>query len=219
MLVVCVMAQKGGVGKTTLAVQLLISAWLSNVTGCLIDLDEQGSAGRWGELRAQLHGLRAPAIVKGKVEKLRDMLAAARRTDTEIAFLDTPPAINKTTVLCADAADVILLPTRAAVLDDFSLDETLQVLTAAKAIAKTVIVINALEQGQKADVANIRRIAAQYGATVIKSAIESDPAYRSSMREGRGIAEVAANSKAARQLRTLLRVLRQRATNVDGEPS
>ncbi len=219
MLVVCVMAQKGGVGKTMLAVQMLITAWLEGVAGCLIDLDEQGSAGRWGEHRAELHGLRAPAIVKGKVEKLRDMLGAAKRTETEIAILDTPPAINKTTVLCADAADVILLPTRAAVLDEFSLEETLQVLKAAKAIGKTVIVINALEEGQKADVASVRRIAAKYGATVLKSAIESDPAYRSSMREGRGIAEVAPKSKAAKQLKTLLRVIRQRAVKVDEEPS
>lgn len=219
MLVVCVMAQKGGVGKTTLAVQMLITAWLEGLAGCMIDLDEQGSGGRWGELRAQTHGLRLPAIVRGKVEKLDDMLAAARRTKTEIAFLDTPPAINKTTVLCAAAADVILLPTRAAVLDEISLEETLQVLKAAKAIEKTVIVINALEDGQKADVASVRRIAAKYGATVLKAAIESDPVYRSSMRDGKGVAEVAPKSKAAKQLKTLLRVLRQRAVKAEVEPS
>lgn len=215
MLVVCVQAQKGGVGKTTLAVQLLIAGWLAKKAVCILDLDPQRSAEHWAELRFRLHGLRAPAIVSGEPEKLRDMIAAARRTNTDIVIIDTPPIVNKTTILAAGAAHLVLVPTRASVLDDFSLRETLDVLQASKAIRKTLVVVNAMEDDQDADEESVRRIAAEYGAQVVATSIENDPAYRSSLRQGRGVVEVAPKSTAARQIQALFRLVSKRAPRAD----
>ncbi len=220
-LVVCVLAQKGGVGKTMLAIQLLIAAWLANKACCIIDLDPQRSAEHWADLRARLLGIRAPAIVSCEADKLRDVLAAASRTMTEIVIMDTPPVVNRATILAAGEAHVILVPTRASVLDEFSLRETLDVLKASKAIRRALVVINAVEddsddEGEQA----IYEIAAEYGVSVVKTLIENDPEYRSALREGKGIVEAAPKSHAARQIKALLRLLSRRAPrarNTGGE--
>ncbi len=215
MLVVSVQSQKGGVGKTTLAIQLLIAGWLAKKAACILDLDPQRSSEHFAALRFRLHGLRAPAIVSGEPEKLRDMLAAARRTKTDIVIIDTPPIVNKTTILAAGAAHLVLVPTRASVLDDFSLRETLDVLRASKAIRKTLVVVNALDDDQQDDEAGIRKIAAEYGAQVVSTSIENDPEYRSSLRQGRGVVEVAPKSHAAKQIQALLRLINKRAPRAD----
>ena len=51
MKVVAVVSQKGGSGKTTLAVHLATCAHLSGQKVALVDLDPQATARRWGDRR------------------------------------------------------------------------------------------------------------------------------------------------------------------------
>lgn len=212
MLIVCLLAQKGGVGKTMLALQLLIAAWAGRKSCCIIDLDPQRSAEHWANLRKVLLGLRAPAIVSCEADKLEDMLAAARRTSTEIVIIDTPPVVNRATVLAAAAANVILVPTRASVLDDFSLKETLDVLKASNAIRRTLVVVNAEDKSDDASsIEAIHAVAGKFGAKVVKITVQNSAVYRASLREGKGIIESAPKSAAARQIQALLRLITKRA--------
>jgi chromosome partitioning protein len=51
MKVVAVLSEKGGAGKTTLAVHLATAAQLAGNAAAILDLDPQGSAFAWAERR------------------------------------------------------------------------------------------------------------------------------------------------------------------------
>ena len=52
MFVVSLLSQKGGTGKTTLAIQLAVAAMLDGHTVIIVGMDPQRSATWWGEIRA-----------------------------------------------------------------------------------------------------------------------------------------------------------------------
>ena len=56
---IALIGQKGGSGKTTIATALAVRAALDGKSVALIDLDPQGTATKWAELRGQ----DTPAIV------------------------------------------------------------------------------------------------------------------------------------------------------------
>jgi chromosome partitioning protein len=51
MKIIAVISQKGGAGKTTLAVNLAVAAELQDVPTVLVDLDPQSSAKTWHDIR------------------------------------------------------------------------------------------------------------------------------------------------------------------------
>lgn len=71
---VAMISQKGGAGKTTLAVALAALAERAGIASVLVDLDPQASAARWGDLREN----DTPVVTCAPAARLVPVLAAAR---------------------------------------------------------------------------------------------------------------------------------------------
>src|SRR5713101_2962128 len=73
-----IMSQKGGSGKTTLAVHLAAYAVGQKIKAALIDLDPQASAYKWNERRTE-HDPKSPKLdtIKGTVTQLPGFLQLA----------------------------------------------------------------------------------------------------------------------------------------------
>ena len=145
-----VVSQKGGSGKTTLLLHVSIAAMAKGLAVSIFDLDPQRSAEQWAELRETLLKTEEPTVVHGAPIGLDGMIDAARDTDTDLVLIDTPPAVDKSMIYAAAAADVVIVPTRSSVLDQFALKETLDYLKRIGALAKTVVVLNAPSSDKKA---------------------------------------------------------------------
>src|SRR6185369_16883098 len=89
MLTVAVIAQKGGVGKTTLALHLAVEAAKVGPT-VIVDIDPQSSAAQWADSRMA----KEPTVVACPPARLAVALQAARNKGARFAFIDSAPAVE-----------------------------------------------------------------------------------------------------------------------------
>ena len=87
---IAILSNKGGTGKTTLAIHLAVAAEQASKRTAVLDLDPQDSATTWGEAR----GKDTPAVVPTHARHLPRMLDAANQNGTEIAIVDTAPTVK-----------------------------------------------------------------------------------------------------------------------------
>src|SRR4051812_382060 len=98
---VSVISQKGGAGKTTLAVHLATAAQRAGRTAAVVDLDPQATARRWGDKRGV-----APEVVSDHAVRLPALLDAARANGADMVFVDTAPNADQAALGAARAADL-----------------------------------------------------------------------------------------------------------------
>ena len=97
-----VISQKGGAGKTTLAIHLAVAAEMAGKQTALIDIDPQASAASWGDSREKP----TPAVVSTQPSRLDKVLAAACTTGADLVIIDTAP--HELVKLAGKRASVIL---------------------------------------------------------------------------------------------------------------
>ncbi|MBV8096100.1 MAG: AAA family ATPase [Acetobacteraceae bacterium] len=121
--VVCV-SQKGGTGKTTLAVHLAVAAERAGKAAVLIDLDPQASAAAWGDLRKE----EGPAIESVQPARLAPTLKAAADAGCELALIDTPARSENTALDAVRVSDLALVPCRPGFFDTAAMSFTANLL-------------------------------------------------------------------------------------------
>jgi len=129
MKVLSVIGQKGGSGKTTVALAVATAAALDGQRAAVIDLDPQATAARWSDRRT--HAADAPAVVSCQAARLDAVLATAKAQGVELAVIDTPGKATDVAIAAARAADFVLLPVQPQIFDL----ETLQAAADILAIA------------------------------------------------------------------------------------
>ncbi|MHC5778687.1 AAA family ATPase [Nostoc sp.] len=117
---IAIVARKGGTGKTTLAVNLGVAAFLNKKQVALIDLDPQGSLSSWGDSRED----ESPAVVSAQVSRLTHILEAAEKNNADISIIDTAANAESTALAAIRCADLILIPTRPAIFDLRAIQDT-----------------------------------------------------------------------------------------------
>lgn len=134
---VAMISQKGGAGKTTLAVALAALAERAGIASVLVDLDPQASAARWGDLREN----DTPVVTCAPAARLVPVLAAARAASAELAVLDTAPQDGGGALAAARASDYVLIPCRPSAADLAAIGASIDL---ARVAAKpTAVVVNA----------------------------------------------------------------------------
>lgn len=192
--------QKGGSGKTTVGVQLVTLALKRNRNATILDLDRQQSAVRWYGGRLEKIGDDPLAAASGPPEALNRLLEGAREVDTDLAIVDTSPAIDQSMISTARYSDVLIVPTRVDLVDRLSLEQTLEAIDSLNAAAKTVVLLNQVTKDAVAEQDETRKIAADVGVRVLKAKLLANPDYPASVETGRGAAGFRSNRSSYRDL-------------------
>ena len=129
--IILITHQKGGVGKSTIAYNLA-SNIRENAKVCIIDMDSQGSLINISELSE------VPIFTA-------DMLNEKIKSDYDFIFIDTPPYLNEKIIDLCNISDVIIIPTKAGVLDLLAIKSTIDIIKQAKSEKKALIVFNMIK--------------------------------------------------------------------------
>jgi chromosome partitioning protein len=113
MTTIAVVAQKGGAGKTTLAISLAAAAERAGDVALVIDTDPQASACQWASWR----GDRPPEVIDSAPPRLSAKIAQARSQGASFIVIDTPPHADLAASKAVEAADLVLIPCRPSAFD------------------------------------------------------------------------------------------------------
>lgn len=194
--VITVAQQKGGAGKTTLAVTLAGAFVKQGLSVALLDSDPQGTLGRW--FMTRLDRLGAPDLefstasawgVGYEVRKLRGT--------HDVVIIDTPPKADSDLRPALREADLVLVPVTASHVDLWATDGVLDLV--ARESGRALIVLNRMSGGTRLseEVAQ----AAEGVARVAESRLGSRVAYAETL--GQGASAIDARGPAGAEARAL----------------
>jgi len=193
--VVAVTSQKGGAGKTTVALALAGHALAAGKAVVIIDLDPQASATTFRDLRAA-DDLIVEAVPSSRLAKA---IADARQI-ADLVIIDTAPHAEAPALAAARAADVLVIPCRPGVLDVAAIATTIDM--ARLAGKRPVVVVNAARPNSRQAVEVIHALAD--AATDISPAVLSLRAdFGDAIAAGQTVQEFAPAGKAAAEANAL----------------
>ena len=130
MKVVALTSDKGGMGKSTLAINLAAAAAEAGVEAAILDLDPQASVGRWARMRKKA-GLPAQPYAEVCVPiDVEDRIVELREAGAQLVLLDTAGRDNNAISAAIAAADLVLIPCHPTDLELSTLGPTLARLRA-----------------------------------------------------------------------------------------
>lgn len=203
-MIVALLNQKGGVGKTTLALHLA-GAWAregKRVT--LIDADPQGSALDWSEQRAK-GGL--PRLF-GVIGLPRDTLhreAPELARDARNVVIDGPPRITGLMRSALLAADLVLIPAQPSPFDGWASGEMLKLLAEARIFRPELTARFILNRcGARTIIAReTAEMLVDHDPPVLASTIGQRVGFPNAARIGRLVGEIDVDGPAAREIADL----------------
>jgi chromosome partitioning protein len=195
---IAIVSQKGGTGKTTLALNLAVAAELSGLAAVIVDLDPQASAKEWSKSRAS----ESPVVISAHASQLDGVLAAARDNGAALTIIDTAPHSERDALAAARAADLVLIPCRPAILDLRAMSSTKELAGLARSPA--VAVINAAPpRGHLAEEA--AEAIRGYGLSVAPVVITHRASFVHSLTVGKTVMEYEPGGRAAEEISDLLK--------------
>lgn len=142
-MIISLVNQKGGVGKTTLAVCLAYQAWLSGERVLLVDADPQQSIMEWSDKREKELPEHFSVVGMAKNTLHRDLPRVAK--DYGITIIDAPPRTTDIARSTIVASDLVIIPCTPSPYDVWASKEAIKIIkeiSISKEQLKYAMVIN-----------------------------------------------------------------------------
>lgn len=196
---VAIAQQKGGAGKTTIAIQLAVAWAHQGFKVALLDVDPQGSLAAWYGVRTMAgtdERLSASEVQGWKLSNEIDRL----KNDYDLLVVDTPPHAETDARVAVRAAALILVPVQPSPMDLWATRPTLDMAKREK--SEALLVLNRLPaRGRLVDV--IRAKITELELPTATATLGNRSAFASSMMDGKGVVETHPKSTAAHEIRAL----------------
>lgn len=192
-----VITQKGGSGKTTIALHLGIIAESKGLKTAIVDIDPQRSASRW----AMIRGGSSPLVVGVTAPDVHKTIARLEREGFELAIIDTSPRADRDSIEVSRLADLIIVPVRPSILDLPAVEDTLKLIHAAGRLNSTVIVLNSVapSTSEGKDAASVLSGFGRLAPITLGERVD----YRRALTSGKGVTEFSPKGKAAEEIEAL----------------
>ena len=203
-MIVALLNQKGGVGKTTLALHLA-GAWArQGYRVTVIDADPQGSALDWSEQRAKEGGPRLFGVLGLARDTLhREAPEIARGVDHVV--IDGPPRIAGLMRSALLAADLVLVPAQPSPFDGWASGEMLNLIREVRTFRPELLARFVLNRcaGRTIIARETGDALAEHDPPVLAARIGQRVAFANAARTGQLVFEVETGAAAAREMTAL----------------
>jgi chromosome partitioning protein len=201
--IIGVLNQKGGVGKTTIALNIAAAIAISGSRVLVVDADPQGSALVWSSAR-EAEPL-FPVIGMAKPSLHRDLPDVAR--DYDVTVIDGAPRVNELGRAAIAASDLVIMPVQPSPYDIWAAATTVQLIREARQFKPGLKAAFAINR-KIANTAIGRDIAGALAEfediPVLPVALHQRVIYAESAAQGLAVMEMSDESEAAHEVRRLV---------------
>ncbi|MBX5086746.1 AAA family ATPase [Rhizobium lentis] len=203
-MIVAVLNQKGGVGKTTLALHLAGEWARRGLRVTLIDADPQGSALDWSQQRSR-EGLPRAFGVVGLARDTLHREAPELARDSDYVVIDGPPRVAGLMRSALLAADLVLMPVQPSPFDGWASAEMLALLTEARIYRPQLAARFVLNRCAARTIIarDTAETLADHDPSVLATTIGQRVVFADAAQTGRLASEITADSPAAREISAL----------------
>lgn len=204
-MIIGVLNQKGGVGKTTIAVNLAAVYAKAGQRVLLVDADPQGSSLAWSAAREGDPLFPVVGMPKPTLHKDMPSISA----DYDVVIIDGSPRVSELGRAAIMASDLVVIPVQPSPYDVWASADTVQLIKEAqqfKPALEAVFVINR-KIVNTAIGRDVTTALANFELPVCKQALCQRVLYAESAVRGQSVVEVDATSDAAREITSLARNL------------
>ncbi len=194
MTIVALIGNKGGAGKTTLAINLAMSLQ-QQATTFLLDADPQGSSLHWSAI---VDSEVAPPVFDATLDSGNSI--EMHRDKAEHIIIDCPPQLySPQTQETLEHCDIAIIPVLPSPLDLWAavaIDEAITKAQLVNSNLQALLVVNQLEPRTKLS-RLIRKALPELDIPVAKTAIRKRAIYRASVLEGKSVSQMGQRGAAA----------------------
>ncbi len=195
--VIAIASQKGGSGKTTLAVHIATRAAQAGHESCVIDTDPQATAAAWSDWRGDF----LPVVVTAPPARLGRTIDSAVKNGVDFVVIDTPPHADAAAREAIKSADIVLIPTKPRAFDLHALEPIAELVGYAGKSA--FVVLNAVPAGANVLAEEARTAAKGMGLEICPVTLGDRAAFHRSSAKGETASESEPDGKAAHEIEAL----------------
>jgi chromosome partitioning protein len=201
MFVLALVCQKGGAGKTTMAIHLAVEGHLRGLRTLLIDIDPQASAAKVLDRR----GDEPPDVATEAAGRLERAIKIAAVDKYDLVVVDTAPQADRAAAQAAQIADMVITPVQPSIVDLDAVDATIDVCKLAK--VPVLFVLNRVP-AQGIEVEGTEAAIRKRGMEVASVRWGERKAFKYPLMRGLVAQEVEPDSKASQEVRALFDAIR-----------
>ncbi|MCR1346412.1 AAA family ATPase [Acidithiobacillus ferrooxidans] len=207
MLVIAVLNQKGGSGKTTIATHLARALQIEGADVLLVDSDPQGSARDWAAVRED-QPLTVVGIDRPTIE--RDIKNVARK---DFVVIDGAPQAADLAVSAIKAASFVLIPVQPSPYDIWATADLVELVKQRIEVTdgklQAAFVVSRAIKGTRIG-SEVAEALAGYGLPILESRITQRVSYPSTAAAGTTVMDTEPAGDAAAEVRALAAELKQK---------